>query len=72
MQPNLDLSTGLGFGKIELERLDRNYWPAMTAGYTSEKFFYTANSLTKFDRKQNTRLWPFIFTGITRSPPRFE
>jgi hypothetical protein len=23
----------------------------------------------KFDRKQNTRLWPFVFTGITRSPP---
>jgi hypothetical protein len=26
-------------------------------------------SYLKFDRKQNTRLWPFIFTGITRSPP---
>jgi len=26
-------------------------------------------SYIKFDRKQNTRLWPFIFTGITRSPP---
>jgi hypothetical protein len=23
----------------------------------------------KFDRKQNTRLWPFILTRITRSPP---
>jgi hypothetical protein len=26
-------------------------------------------SYIKFDRKQNTRLWPFLFTGITRSPP---
>jgi hypothetical protein len=26
-------------------------------------------SYFNFDRKQNTRLWPFIFTGITRSPP---
>ena len=31
---------------------------------TVVEFFYI-----KFDRKQNTRLWPFIFTGITRSPP---
>jgi hypothetical protein len=31
---------------------------------TSVEFSYI-----KFDRKQNTRLWPFIFTGITRSPP---
>ncbi len=23
----------------------------------------------KFDRKQNTRLWPFVTTGTTRSPP---
>jgi hypothetical protein len=30
---------------------------------------FTAFSYIKFDRKQNTRLWPFIFTGITRSPP---
>jgi hypothetical protein len=25
----------------------------------------------KFDRKQNTRLWPFVTTGTTRSPPSF-
>jgi hypothetical protein len=31
---------------------------------TSVEFSYI-----KVDRKQNTRLWPFIFTGITRSPP---
>jgi hypothetical protein len=31
---------------------------------TSVEFLYI-----RFDRKQNTRLWPFIFTGITRSPP---
>jgi hypothetical protein len=24
---------------------------------------------TKFDRKQNTRLWPFVTAGTTRSPP---
>jgi hypothetical protein len=33
---------------------------------------FTESSYIKFDRKQNTRLWPFIFTGITRSPPAFS
>ena len=28
-----------------------------------------AYSFVKFDRKQNTRLWPFVTTGTTRSPP---
>jgi hypothetical protein len=27
------------------------------------------HSFVKFDRKQNTRVWPFITTGKTRSPP---
>ena len=27
------------------------------------------HSFVKFDRKQNTRLWPFVTTGTTRSPP---
>jgi hypothetical protein len=26
-------------------------------------------AFVKFDRKQNTRLWPFITAGTTRSPP---
>jgi hypothetical protein len=30
-----------------------------------------AYSFVKFDRKQNTRLWPFVTTGTTRSPPFF-
>jgi len=30
-----------------------------------------AYSFIKFDRKQNTRLWPFVTTGTTRSPPSF-
>jgi hypothetical protein len=28
-----------------------------------------AYSFVKFDRKQNTRLWPFVTTGTARSPP---
>jgi hypothetical protein len=27
------------------------------------------HAFVKFDRKQNTRLWPFITAGTTRSPP---
>ena len=30
-----------------------------------------AYSFVKFDRKQNTRLWLFVTTGTTRSPPFF-
>jgi hypothetical protein len=32
---------------------------------------FFAYSFIKFDRKQNTRLWPFVATGTTRSPPSF-
>jgi hypothetical protein len=28
-----------------------------------------AYSFVRFDRKQNTRLWPFVSAGINRSPP---
>jgi hypothetical protein len=28
-----------------------------------------ADAFVRFDRKQNTRLWPFVTTGTTRSPP---
>jgi hypothetical protein len=28
-----------------------------------------ARAFVRFDRKQNTRLWPFVTTGTTRSPP---
>jgi hypothetical protein len=34
-----------------------------------EKLFLAAICFIKFDRKQNTRLWPFVFTDLTRSPP---
>jgi hypothetical protein len=34
---------------------------AVTAAFT---YFFI-----KFDRKQNTRLWPFVTAGTTRSPP---
>jgi hypothetical protein len=27
------------------------------------------HSFVKFDRKQNTRLWPFVTMGTTRAPP---
>jgi hypothetical protein len=73
MQPTSNLSTGgPKLGKIEVERLDRDSRIDITTTLPPEKLLHIAVSFTKFDRKQNTRLWPFIFTGITRSPPHFE
>ena len=40
--------------------------PANHAGIPTAAFAY---SFIKFDRQQNTRLWPFVTEGITRSPP---
>jgi hypothetical protein len=37
-----------------------------------QKLFVAAVFFIKFDRKQNTRLWPFVFTDLTRSPPDFS
>src|ERR1051325_1002451 len=35
--------------------------PQFTAGFV--------RTFLKFDRKQNTRIWPFVDAGTTRSPP---
>jgi hypothetical protein len=70
VQPTANLSTaGPGFGKFEFERPDGDYHSDSAAALPFEDSSHTLISFTKFDRKQNTRLWPFVFTGITRSPP---
>jgi len=39
--------------------------PLKNVGVTATFTYF----FVKFDRKQNTRLWPFVTTGTTRSPP---
>jgi hypothetical protein len=39
---------------------------------SSQRFTFTTvfiNSFLKFDRKQNTRLWPLVTASATRAPP---
>jgi hypothetical protein len=72
MYSSLNLPAGgPKLAKIELERFDKAYRSDIALVLPSENLFYTPVSFTKFDRQQNTRLWPFIFAGITRSPPSF-
>ena len=59
--------------KIGYSDVERHYhWPfqsELASAWTRRSRTVVEFSYIKFDRKQNTRLWPFIFTGITRSPP---
>jgi hypothetical protein len=76
LAPSIHASLNLSAGspklaKIEFQRTDKDYRSDIVTALQFEKSFYTPLSFTKFDRQQNTRLWPFIFTGITRSPPSF-
>ncbi len=54
IQPRRDLS-----GSIQ----------AMIAGDHSVFTAVFIHSFVRFDRKQNTRLWPFVTMGTTRAPP---
>jgi hypothetical protein len=57
-------------GNSDFERSQhRPFQSELTTALPAENRPFTECSYIKFDRKQNTRLWPFIFTGITRSPP---
>jgi hypothetical protein len=60
---------GPSVAKAELERSVRVFRAEPPAALPLEKSFFTPAFFIKFDRQQNTRLWPFVFTGITRSPP---
>jgi hypothetical protein len=56
-----------------LQRFEqRTSRPVAATTLSSLKKFLCLVGFIKFDRKQNTRLWPFIFAGITRSPPLFQ
>ena len=42
---------------------------AMITGHHSAFTAVFIHSFLKFDRKQNTRLWPFVTSCTTRAPP---
>jgi hypothetical protein len=66
-------SQAVGAPSIESTVGEQNdYCSGTLTNLTLEKLFVAAIFFIKFDRKQNTRLWPFVFTGVTRSPPYFS
>jgi hypothetical protein len=57
-------------GNSDFERSQlRRFKSHIATVFTFDNLRFVEFSYIKFDRKQNTRLWPFVFTGITRSPP---
>jgi hypothetical protein len=67
-----EVSKYLSIATARISDFERTqHWPFQSDLATAlppENRPFTESSYIKFDRKQNTRLWPFIFTGITRSP----
>ena len=62
------VTTKIGYS--DFERSDhRRFQSDIASELPGRNKTFVEFSYIKFDRKQNTRLWPFIFTGITRSPP---
>jgi len=62
------VTTKIGYS--DFERADhRPFQSDVAAALPDRSRTFVEFSYIKFDRKQNTRLWPFLFTGITRSPP---
>jgi len=50
----------------------RDFAGSIQALITGQHSVFTAvfvHSFLRFDRKQNTRLWPFVSVGTTRAPP---
>jgi hypothetical protein len=50
----------------------RDFTSSIKAIITGQHRVFTAvfvQSFLRFDRKQNTRLWPFVSVGTTRAPP---
>jgi len=50
----------------------RDFTRSIQAIITGQHRVFTAvfiHSFLRFDRKQNTRLWPFVRMGTTRAPP---
>jgi hypothetical protein len=50
----------------------RDFAGSIQALITGQHSVFTAvfvQSFLRFDRKQNTRLWPFVSVGTTRAPP---
>jgi len=75
-QPSLHDYVSVGTARLisgASERLEHRENPfeashALAIGVHSATAAF-ADAFVKFDRKQNTRLWPFVTTGTTRSPP---
>jgi hypothetical protein len=66
-------SQSVGPPNIESTLEEQNeYRPGSLTNLGLERLFVAAVFFIKFDRKQNTRLWPFVFTDLTRSPPDFS
>jgi hypothetical protein len=62
------VTTKIGYSDFERTQ-HRPLQSDLASALPGESRIFVEFSYIKFDRKQNTRLWPFIFTGITRSPP---
>jgi hypothetical protein len=58
---------------VNAERQPKRYLGGLTqAMIADDHSIFTAvfiHCFVKFDRKQNTRLWPFVTVGTTRAPP---
>ena len=62
------VTTKIGYSDFE-RRDPWQFQSDIAAALPGKNRTFVEFSYIKFDRKQNTRLWPFLFTGITRSPP---
>src|SRR5688500_12521556 len=62
------VTTKTGYSDFERTH-HRPFQSDLASAFPGKSRTFVEFSYIKFDRKQNTRLWPFIFTGITRSPP---
>lgn len=62
------VTTKIGYSDFERAH-HRPIQPELASAWPHESRIFVGFSYIRFDRKQNTRLWPFIFTGLTRSPP---
>jgi hypothetical protein len=62
------VTTKIGYSDFERPH-HRPFQSDLTSALPHQSRTFVEFSYIKFDRKQNNRLWPFIFTGITRSPP---
>src|SRR5689334_3663948 len=71
--PGLKVHASVVHGVGSDKQLKRDLLSGSHPGILSGRPQFTATfiqSFVRFDRKQNTRVWPFVDAGTTRSPPR--